>query len=59
MKIGRTDYKVSLKPDVTGLLIFSVAGVSAGAIIGALTGLKVQAKRGLSRGSNILASANF
>lgn len=59
MKIGDTDYKVTLKPDITGLLLFSVAGVSAGAIIGALTGLKVQAKRELSRGSSILADANF
>lgn len=59
MKIGKTDYKVTLKPDLTGLLVFSIAGVAAGALAGAFTGLRVQAKRELSRGSELLRNANF
>ena len=59
MKIGKNEYKIILKPDLTGVFVFPLIGVALGGTLGAMKGLKVQAKREASRVTGSLANINF
>lgn len=59
MKIGKNEYKIILKPDLVGVFVYSLIGVTLGGTVGAMKGLKVQARREASRVTGSLASINF
>lgn len=49
MKIGNTEYKIKLKPDIGGIFLLSGISAGVGGLVGVFSGLRVQGKREAAR----------